>query len=181
LFTPLLDNSQLLEPAILVHENSRELEIDDRHHTLKFELRAFDERLRLQPFDQFLAQRQQDRGIAGCVFQLRRREFEVPITEAFAFVYKLVEITIRNGFESVTFLDIARAHELAREQRIEQSTEIHAEVVFDELRVELGVVRDLDRARRCQEPTQWLKRFALSRISIAETIEINYINAIGRG
>ena len=43
------------------------------------------------------------------------------------------------------FFNVAGADELAREQRVEQSAELDTEIVLDELRVKLRVVRDLDR------------------------------------
>src|SRR6185503_12271178 len=52
--------------------------------------------------------------------------------------------SFRYRLATVTFFDIASAGELAGKQRVEQSTEIDAEIVLDELRVKLCVVRDLD-------------------------------------
>src|SRR5262249_18812823 len=68
---PLFDDAQLLEPAFLVHVKARELNIDDRYHAFKLELRYLNERLRLQTLDQLFTQRQQHRGVARGVFKLR--------------------------------------------------------------------------------------------------------------
>jgi hypothetical protein len=55
--TPFLHDAELFEPPFLVHEKSGELDVDDRVDAFEFELRAFDKRLSLQPFDQLFAQR----------------------------------------------------------------------------------------------------------------------------
>ena len=78
----LLDDAQLLEPAILVHVKAGQLDIDHRHHAFKLELRALHQRLRLQTLDQLFTQRQQDRGVARGVLQLRFGQLEVPVAQA---------------------------------------------------------------------------------------------------
>ncbi len=131
-----------------MHVKTRKLDIDHRHHAFKLKLRALHERLRLQTIDQFFAQRQQDRGVACGVLELRFRQFEIPVAEALGFIDRFVEVTTRDSLESVTFFDIAGPDDLTRQQRIEQSAKIDAKVVLDELRIELRVMRDLDRTRR---------------------------------
>ena len=77
----------------------------------------------------------------------------------------------------MTLFDVAGADELARQQRVEQSAEIDAEIVLDELRVELRVVRDLDRARRFEQTAQRRERFT-SRVAVGEVIEVDDVDAI---
>ncbi len=77
----------------------------------------------------------------------------------------------------MAFFDVAGANELTREQGVEQSHEIDAEIVLDELCVKLRVVRDFDRARRCQ---QTAKRRECIAVAVAEVIEVNDIDAVGR-
>jgi len=159
-----------------VHVKTRELDVDHRYHALKLELRALHERLRLQTFDQFFAQRQQDRRVACGVFELSFRQFEIPVAETLGFIDVFVELTTGDSLEAVSFFDIAGADELTGEQCVEQSAEIDAEVVLDELRVELRVMRNLDRPRCFEQMAQWRKRIG---VAVAEVIEVNDVNAVG--
>src|SRR5688572_18207097 len=176
-----LDDAELFEPAVFVHEEPGQLDIDDRVDAFKLELRALDQRLCFQPFDQLFAQRQQYRGVACGVFELRFRQFEIPVTETLALVDRLVQVAARDRLEPVTFFDIASADDLTREQRVEQSAKIHAEIVLDELRIKLRVVRDLDRTRRGEQTTQRRKRVALRGVARGEGVEVENKDAIGRG
>jgi len=101
-------------------------------------------------------------GCEGAMTILMTRLDRANDYQPFAFVDEFVEITPSDGFESVTLFDVAGADELTRKQRVEQSAEIDAEVVFDELRVELRVVCDLDRAWRGKQVPQWRKRITLA-------------------
>ncbi len=143
--------SQLLEPAVFVHvKPASSISTTGITHS-NSSCATLHQRIRLQSLDQFFTQRQQDCGVARGIFQLRFRQLKVPVAQSFRLVDCFVEIATRDRFESVTFFDIARADELARQQRIEQPAEIDAEIVLDELCVELCVVRDLDRARRFEQ------------------------------
>src|SRR5690349_10053490 len=79
----------------------------------------------------------------------------------------------------MTFFDITRTDELTREQRVEQPAEIDAEIVLDELRVELRVVGDLDRTRRGQQTSQRRERIALTSVAVRKMVEVNDVNAVG--
>ena len=137
-----------------MHVEASQLDINDRHHALKFQLRTFHQRLRLQTLNQLFAQRQQDRRIARGIFQLRFRQLKIPVAQPFALVDSLVQITRSNSFESVAFFDVAGADELAGQQRVEQSAEVDAEIVLDKLRVKLRVVSDLDWPWGFEQATQ---------------------------
>ncbi len=78
----------------------------------------------------------------------------------------------------MAFLDISCAHKLTRQQRIEQPAEIDAEIVLDELRVKLRVVRDLDRTRRRKQTAQRRERVAAACVAVAESVEVYEVNAI---
>src|SRR4030095_9767975 len=105
-------------------------------------------------FDQLFTQRQKDRGVACGVLQLRFRQLEVPVAQALRFIDRLVEVSTRNCLQPVAFFDVAGADELARQQRIEQSTKLDSEIVLNELRVEFRVVRNLNRSWRFEDAAQ---------------------------
>jgi hypothetical protein len=80
----------------------------------------------------------------------------------------------------MAFLDISRTDKLARQQRIEQSTQIHSEIVLDELRVEFCVVRDLDWSWSFENSAQWCEGIALRRVAVSQMIEVEDENSIVR-
>ena len=50
----------------------------------------------------------------------------------------------------MTLFDVAGGNQLTGEERVEQPANIDPEVVPNKLRIELRVVRDLDRTRRSE-------------------------------
>jgi alkylhydroperoxidase family enzyme len=124
------DDRQLLEPTILVHIEPGQFHIGHRHHTVEFEARTLDKRIRSQPLDKLLPQRQEHGCIARRVFELRFRQVEIPIAEAFCLVNCLIQVTRGYGFQSMPLFDVAGAHQLAGEQRVENAPEVCSQRVF---------------------------------------------------
>ena len=135
-----------------MHVKSGQLDVSHGRHTFKLKLRDSNQRIAAQPFDQLFAQRQQNRGVARGVLELRFGQLEIPVAEPFSLVYRFIQIARSNRFQAVTLFDVAGADNLAGQQRVKQAAEIHAECVLDKFRIKLCVVRDLDRTRSCQQP-----------------------------
>src|SRR5207244_9141862 len=108
------------------------------------------------------------------------RKFEFPITQSLAFVDGFVEITPRNRFQPVALFDVTGGNQLAGEECVEQTSNIDAEVVFDEFGIELRVVRDLDWTRRSEHLAQRRERFASFHV-LLETVNVNDAHAVRRG
>src|SRR5262249_1140859 len=101
-----------------------------------------------------------------------------PVAQTLTLIYRLVQITAGDRFQPVTFLDITCRDQLAGQQRIEQPNDTNAQVVFDELRVELGVVRDFDRAWGGEQLSQVRQRVTSPQIAFSKVIYIDYENSI---
>jgi hypothetical protein len=81
----------------------------------------------------------------------------------------------------VPLFDVTGANQLAGEQRVKQPAEIYSQVVLEKLRIKLRVVSNLYRPVRRQQPTQWLERWKLRKVSVtAKSIEVNNVDS-GRG
>jgi hypothetical protein len=78
----------------------------------------------------------------------------------------------------MALFDVARAHKLTCQQRVEKPAEIDPEIVLNKLRVELCVMRDLDRPRRCEQTAQRSQRIAVRDVAVAEVIEVEDVNAV---
>src|SRR5688572_13626024 len=112
-----LDDAELFEPAVFVHEKPRELDIDHRVNAFKLELRAPNQRLTLQTLNQLFPQRHQDCGIARGVLQLGFGKLEIPVAKTLTLVDGLDQVTARNRLQYVTSLDVAGTHDLTRDER----------------------------------------------------------------
>ena len=112
--------------------------------------------------------------------QLRFREFEFPVAQPLALVDSFVEITGGNRFQAVTLFDVAGGNHLTGEQGVEQPDDIDAQVVLDELRIELSVVGNLNRARCSQHLPERSQRVAKFQVTLSKTIQIDDVNAIRR-
>jgi len=81
----------------------------------------------------------------------------------------------------VALFDVTRGNQLTGEERVEQPANIDTEVVLNKLRIELRVVRDLDRTRRSEQLAQWCHRFVSFHILSNEMVQVDDVDAIRRG
>src|SRR5438128_12353339 len=76
------------------------------------------------------------------------------------------------------FFNIAGADQLTGEQGVEQAAKVGAEIVFDELRIELGVMSNLDRTRCFQQSSERSECFILSKIPICKCIQVDDVDTL---
>ena len=76
----------------------------------------------------------------------------------------------------MALFNIPSAKQLTCKQRVENSAEVRSQRVLDELRVKLGVVKDLDWTRSGQQRAQRRQRFRLLRITVAKSVDVNDVH-----
>jgi len=84
----------------------------------------------------------------------------------------------------VTLFDITSAYELTGKQRIEQAANICSDFVFDELRIKLRVVSDLDWPRCFEKSSERVEIRVVSKIFVAgcaERVKVDNGNTFRRG
>jgi GNAT superfamily N-acetyltransferase len=78
------------------------------------------EPLRLERFFEPFAQRQEDRGVAGCVLELPAAELARPVLTAGRLVHRLVQVPLRHRLQGVGRAVFAAVQELRGEHRVEE-------------------------------------------------------------
>jgi hypothetical protein len=143
--SPLAHRSLELLPPSDVELDAGELHLGYRRHRSELYIRDEIQILLFELGGEPVAQRQEDRGVAGGVLELPPAKLAGPVLAAGRLVHRLVQVPLRHRLERIGRFVLPAVQDLRGEHRVEDGGERDAVLGPQERVVELPVVERLDR------------------------------------